>query len=754
MKCRKGGRRSRVLAFLVGISILGSEAWSVPIRVRIAAIDESAADFGVVQVVASPQQAVPDGSSAHAETGLTLDGTAEATFDLPSGAWRLTARTEGFWAPTKLVPIEADEMTVSFDMWPTGFLQGTVRAPRGEEPPRQLDLDFQPSPERQGSRAVPPGQVSCPVNDDAWTCEVPAGKLDLQLAASEYIHQFRWDVRVARGKTTVLDPVDLKRGSAVRGWLVTEDGTSPQDVLVELAPRMTRRLPEEEAQTRTKPLALSTRVNHRGFFQIDAVSPGDYVLTATKKPFALAQTSVRVLEGQPTEIVRPPLTLHLPHPLTIYVEPPVPPAADHWTAKLSRLDRGGSPIGTLDESAVPPDGAWEVEEVPPGRYSLSLSMADLDRWFWQELEIDRSTSQHFVDVPIVEIRGTVVLGEDPLPSRLTFGGKNAAVSIHLKADREGRFGGFLPGGGRWVVEVEADDPTVHRSFQREISPNEDLEIRIPDTRVRGVVIDEAGSGVPAMVRIKSTDLFGMPADVATDDEGRFESIGLPAGRTSFIAEAYELSSDVQEVLLEEDRSPPDLRLVLRRNTRASGRIVGSSGGVPGAGITALSVEAFYLGASLESSDLQGNFDFDVPGGTRSMIVQIAAPGFAFRTLRVAPAEERLILPVSQDSGTLVVELPESFDRGRWETPQIIVFHADSFVGLYRLQGWAASNGQAQEPGNRYVIPFMEPGDYRACQVQVTEALALLAGSALDVACVGGSLPIAGELILSLANPSS
>ena len=426
--------------------------------------------------------------------------------------------------------------------------------------------------------------------------------------------------------------------------------------------------------------------------------------------------------------------------------------AELWTAQLLQLDTGGNVIGMFKEGEIPAEGLWEIKSVPEGGYFLLISAANGERWFNQHLAIDSNTPPLFVTIPRVEVRGELTFGDVPLPAQLLFGGRNEALKVALAADEEGEFEGVLPREGLWNVEVVAEYPAIRRKVQVEVTDGEEIEISIPDTTVRGRVVDEQNRSVEqAIVRIMSMSQPGMTTDVYTDAEGGFEVVGLPPGRTTFVAEDVGQYSDQQEVHLDEKQVAPEVELILRRTLKLKGRVVGANGeGVVGARIKALSAEVLNRPVFMVISEADGGFELDLPAITKNIVLNVGAPGFGFRTLQVPAREESLVIPVARESGTLVVELPESLDRSLWDAPQIAIVHNLGYAGLYFLQDWARFQGQEQDGSEkRYVIPAMEPGDYSACLVRFQQLPAFIAGNRSNVRCDHGNLSPFGELELSV-----
>ena len=740
-------RRAWLASLAYSWLCLSQVAQAGPLVVTLEVVGQRSGEMVTARVVATPHGITEKGLVEHALV------TGEARLNLEPGTWSLKATTDGHWSPQTTVSMADSEVQVLLRLWPTGLLAGHVQGPVGEMLPDNLHMLFRSVPGvTPSSTAIPLGRVECPIVDTTWRCEVPAGLLDLQMAAAGFIRRFLWDVEMEAGEITRLRDVVLRRGSSVFGWVVSEDGSRVDGTDVELLPSAAVQQSDPIARRRASTLKLATVANHRGFFQLDAVKPGDYVLTASREPLASARVTVRVLEGQATEIADPPMTLRLPRKLEVFVDPPSPPGTTElWAAELLQLDTRGNVVGKFAEGVVPLDGTWLIEAISVGNYLLSITTTDGDRWHQEMLAVEENPQPAFVTIPAVEIRGNVRIGKKPLQAHIKFGGKYGSQNVGLDTDEEGSFAGLLPRPGRWKIEIEAAEPPLIRRVQKEVVEGEDLDIVFPDTRVTGLVVDEEGRGVGrAIVRVTHLDEPRATAEPRTDHEGRFEIVGLPTGRTVFMAEDANRYSDSQEFMIAEKMEMPEFRLVLRRMLRLTGRVVSDAGGVPGARITAISVQAPFWGSPISTSGADGNFELALPALTQEMILNVGAPGFAFRTLRTA-AEEPLIVPVQPESGLLTLELPESLDRTSWQAPAVAIFHNSGSVGLPQLLAWAGFHGSAPTSNHRFSIPFMEPGAYSLCLVRVSAANTVLTGDRTTMPCASGNLLASGELSLTLSD---
>ncbi len=652
------------------------------------------------------------------------------------------------------------DQEVALFLWPSGALAGRVRGPVDVELPVALDLVWSPSPGEE--RDLPGASAVCPVTDGRWMCELPAGRLDLFLGAPGYIHQHRWDVILPAGELAELrDAIVLRRGSAVRGWVTTEDKGTVGGALVELVPRIAGNPPKQATADRIEARKLTAEVTERGFFQVDGIAPGAYVAVASKDGYAPARASVRIRENEVSAIDHPPLTLRLPRTLEIYVDPPTPPVGEAWVAELSQVDRHGGSLAEKIEGVVPPGEAWRIEGASNGRYFLDVRTtldrpepgAGVSAWHRQTIEVTDETAQVFVTVPAIAITGRLTLGDESIQGELIFGTRHGLPRRSFVTDANGEFSGWLPRAGLWDIDVLAETPPIETKVQEEIEDGAEIEIAIPDTRLSGQVINQRGDPAPdAIVSLRS---LGRWFQLFADDGGVFETAGLPAGPVSLRAEDRQMKSEIRQVTLEDGTEAPEVLLVLRPTMTRTGRVVAPNG----AGVAGAQVGAFVVEDALNSipesriTDEEGRFELELPGHARNLLLTVAAPGFAFRALRASASEEPLLIPVAQESGTLTLRLPESYSPRRWSSTSVVLLHEDGgLIYLAQLMSWAAMQGQQVESPTRIVAPSMAPGRYSACRVGSDQSAAVVTGSVAALECVSGNLSSLGELTLALAEP--
>ncbi|MCP4674872.1 MAG: carboxypeptidase regulatory-like domain-containing protein, partial [Deltaproteobacteria bacterium] len=660
-----------------------------------------------------------------AEIEIPVPGTKR--LDLEPGTWSFHLKVDGFWAPPVVLSVQEEEIKAEFVMWPTGTLRALLAATQGEKPPAQVQVRFDPAPEADQSKKFPEGIVVCPAKEDQWHCEVPAGLTDLRLSAEGYISHYRWGVEVVRNRVTEVGTLHFRRGSAVVGNIETENGDPANDATITLRPRTLHPQHRRAARSRLEKLRFSAESNDRGFFHLDGVAPGDYEIEASKEPFAPARATVRVLEGEETVIARPPLVLYPPQVIEIYIDPPVPPVGDEWQLKAMQLSRSSQSLAVIDTTPVSPAGLWTRSDMTPGRYGIIIEIEDRGKWLSKVIELEPDMPPVFIDVPVIEVRGKVFWGEDPLFAEIWFGRKNGAESVAIESDEDGIFAGFIPRPGLWNVEVIGINDAVHRNFQIDVSkrPSKnyaEVEIRIPDTALEGEIVTENGQRVDsALVMVQPFD--EVTRSIRKQTDGSFEIRGLPAGICKVVAEetlgeTYHYSQNALVHLKEGEAQW--VRLVLRPVVRIRGRIVAGDQGVAGAQILAEPATDHGMAIPVETSDAEGNFEVYLPEFAQELFLNVAAPGYAKQFFRVPVDPGRhLTVPVSRENGTIVLELPDDLDLRLWNSPSVYLVHRGAITSLAFPLAGQPVRLWLDQGRRKFTIPGMEVGEYAACLARIS-----------------------------------
>lgn len=285
----------------------------------------------------------------------------------------------------------------------------------------------------------------------------------------------------------------------------------------------------------------------------------------------------------------------------------------------------------------------------------------------------------------------------------------------------------------------------------------EIELDLPDTWLRGRVVDESDKRVPgAIVNVKTSGTMVEPqVQGRSDESGEFEFFGLPTGPLLIGAEAGgELSSDRITVQLSDAKDPVPVVLKVRPQVRIMGTVVSAMGAVSGARIKAAPVGVPYFGVRTVTSDAQGRFEIVLPPAAREMFLAVAAPGFAWRMLRLPVTKDKEItLGVDQAVGTLVLESNVPHTNTEPGDPYVVIFHRGSLEALPLLNIWATMLGERLDSPTRSKIPAVEPGDYRACWVLPAERSGFELGAVPPQGrCADGFVTANGELTLKLPDP--
>jgi hypothetical protein len=696
------------------------------------------------------------------------------SFSLPANAAvQVEVEAPGLWAPTQAVWLGKEPEAVTVRLRPTGVLEGTVTAPAGVRPPETIETRFRSAP---GAEEPLEGEHSqpCSVEQEKLRCELPAGALDLRLGARGFVSVYLWGLEVAPGRTHPLGSLLFRPGASVIGWVTAAgEGFEPDSAKVSLAPQSAGTVLRSDTLERQASLELTTKANSRGFFSLGGVAPGSYRLTVEHPGFAPARLSpVVVRDG--VEVELPLVELAPPLRLEVGVQPLRDPFHNPWLLEL--LQEAAMPgvlepvaDGSLDEAGIFHAGGLE-----PGVYRLRVTDSRGSHWHAETLELT-ADSRHEVVLPFQRLEGLLTLAGEPLPgATVFFGGRSGEERVVVGSNEEGKLYVFLPRRESWLADIEKE--SIHlrtrvEGIRVDKEPGEPwakVEIEVPDTRVFGEVVDEAGRPLPrAMVEVKGPG-EGESHQVFAGEDGTFEVRGFGEGRWRLEArhrtdaKSPTFWAPVTGVEVEEGSPTGPVRLVARKGWEISGLVVAPNGnGVPGATVAAVlehpagtpSLEIPY-----QVTGVDGAFQIRVPGEVAAVQLQVFPPGFAVRQMRVGlPRDEPVFVPVDPAGGTLVLvagasgrPLPADF------TLRTAVFGEFLHVTpLLRI--WAGVHGLRDKP-DRLVVPQLEPGVYTACWDAVQAALPSgrlpVGWPGLEDRCVSGTVVPSGEVVLEVPVPAS
>jgi len=705
----------------------------------------------------------PEGEAPEVRT-LEAAAPGQVSLELPPGTvWKLQIERPGFWAGEVLLSPQLEPPRVPVTLYRTGRIEGALALPADVAPPGELSARFEAAPGGEEGAPAVAGTTLCPVIESTFSCPLPAGSMDLRLHLPGFVPVYFWAVPVSLERARSLGRITLVVGASVAGRVELATGLPAADGLVTLTREGIAASGNAEVARRLGAMSLETRSDEHGFFQLTGVAPGRYEITATRPGLAPARIAgVEVVAGLASELLDP-LVLRPPARLAVLLSPPLDPIGNPWQVDLVELTRDARLRVGSWRGPASADGRWEQADLAPGPHRLRITDGEGGAWFNEEIEIRSGAEDLAVEIPVVAIVGSLFRGEEPLPGILWFGGLHGPRRIRMAVDLDGHFAGYLPSEGLWELEIvpageeeSSLSPPPVEIERREGEPFAEVEIRIPDTRLEGEVVDEDGRRVPgAIVSAYAGSDRRRPAREEADGEGRFLFRGLPAGSYLLVAEAgrderergEERSSEWVPVTIGEDPPAPEIRLVLRGTRTVQGVVIAAAGPVPGARVVVLPAMGASSGgrAVQASTGPQGEFTLELPAGSGEASLLVHAPGYAARLLALPDSSAPLVLALDGEGGSLILS---GLD------PQTAVLsHGGTTVFLPLLRRLLGESPPSTAPGSgEWVLRGLEIGEYSLCPLRAALAARREGRSPPAAACAAGFLLPHGELRLVLPEP--
>jgi hypothetical protein len=636
--------------------------------------------------------------------GTPRQWTDPANVDLTSAEeWSIVATSRGCWSPT--LHVRHDTMGVVLPMWPEAALAGRLVVPKGAEIPAALTVQIE-------SPAVPRSRFDCAVSKGAFRCAVPATTLDVRIAAGGFAPRYFFGVDRPN-----LGEVALARGGSISG-IVRFDGDGPplSGVALELqpvtAPAMTEGWSAEEKRLASRAMALQP--NERGFFQFARLEPGQYTLTARQKGWSRARRAdIEVKDGEEHALTEP-LIIEPLAEVDVLIQPPLDPYGKPWQVSLREMVPMSSMSTPIVETDASMSGAWSAAGIESGFHRIEVMDHRGSNFAYSIVEISPHMAPVSIDIASTLVRGTILLGDQPLRARLEFrNGKGTMIA--MRSDAEGRFSGALPQDGRWDVIIFGKG-AAERSQQRTVNVRSrdgvaDIDLRLPDTRVAGRVVGTDGAPVTSFVRLWSGERAFLGA-ASTDEHGEFELTGIDAGTVYLEAESRaseNAKSGFIPVTVSEVPSD-ELTIVLRPAARLRARLTTPSG-APVAGAIVRYLLPDRPGHTMEEvSRPNGTFTIALSPGTPSVGLTVLPPGLPVKIVNV-PLGERAAstaeIVLGMPAGILEVEVDH---RGPfpWIEHEGVTY---SVASLRYPANWT-SPPRGHRPWGMSVL--IEAGDYTIC----------------------------------------
>lgn len=733
--CRTRWGQAAAICLVAFSAGSGSQAQDTAVRVELSLAPSGRAAQGTPLPVRL--RAVRSGETR------TQDASAPGwtSIDLPAegSPWRLSAEASGYWSPDVLLQPKS---TAKLTLWQTGKLGGRIAAPPGAGKLEEIEVRFQSAP-GQGRPEIPRSTSRCPVREERWQCELPAGLLDLRVQAEGYVPRYLWGIEVRNERPQDAGLLDLVRGGSVIGWVIVE-GRSQSDgkPLIELHPRLMLNPGSQAGSERIRATVLTAQATDRGFFQVTGVPPGELVATARLDGFVAARSSATVFADRETELPEP-VTLHRPLSFEVHLQPTLDPYGHPWRIEILEPVSLQSyrPVGTGQAEV---SGTWRKEGLAPGSYLLFVKDFAGSHWKREQIEVSPDRTSLDLEIDLVGMEGRITRGDEPLSATLWFQNPNGGERIRVEADDRGRFEGYLTRQGEWSVDLEWPDRSVQALEPVEVTlpPGKRtarLDIQVPNTRLAVRVTREKGEPAAGaeVILLSSPERMRREAQALSDEKGEVVFRGLSPGLLHLYAHQSDSASDWVVHRLSESDEGETLQLVLREKVRLSGKILAAQGPVSGALITLFPAasEGSRAWQVRGVSEADGRFRVAVDKSARFASMAVFAPGFAARILPAPPdwsPDREIAIPVSQEGGDLLIH---TGSLGDWAGKRSPLIHGGAALPLLnfirdgravpRRTGWQA-------------LPAMEPGSYTLCPEWHSP----------PEDCATGYLAAGGELTLS------
>jgi len=574
----------------------------------------------------------------------------------------------------------------------------------------------------------------------------------VRVRAQGFVSEYLWGVGLAAGRSWSVGTLPLRRGASVSGWVRAGDARVPEGCSVTLS------LPTEASDStergRRSFSARSRVVGHEGFFHIPDVSPGRYLLSVRHPDYApLDIFPVPVEEGIESALTEP-LVLEAPLDLHVAVLPESDPGGGRWEVGLSRSTVVG---GKLEPTPMTPSdraGEFLARGLPKGKYVVHVEDTSGSTWAREELFLEPGSTEFAITVQALRVRGSVRLGTTPVAAELSFNRSAGGAAITLHSDDNGEFSGVLTEGGSWDVRVRASGPQVvaKRTVQVEpIDGQATVDLRLPDTGLDGLVVDEQGGQPVDRAAVTITSLaLGRYDSLRSGSDGRFQARGMEPGTWTLAALAGdERASEPATVTLAEGLRPAQVRLVVRSRRVLRGTVTASSGPVPMVEVLGVARDergrANPLDIARAATRLDGQFELSLPSAAKSADLVLLPPRHALEVMRLAlPATGPVVLPVSEAGGVLAAEWLAADGPSH---PRLVVWSNGVALDPTLLSDWALSHG-GQVAEDSMEIPMLAPGAYEACLLAPGQLAALMASPAFRPGgCAHGTLEPLGRLSL-------
>lgn len=508
-----------------------------------------------------------------------------------------------------------------------------------------------------------------PLDGGAFRLPLPPDEQVTIELASSATRVTRLDVEGARGETRDLGTIQAESGAAVRGHLLTADGT-PVTAASIWTPRVTEAGTVAAWATGN---VVRAQPDTEGAFVLRGAGPEPALIRIDAPGFARILKTV-TFESDGRDVDLGSIVVARGATVTVLGRSGISDAIARIALRPESAD-----VDML--AAAMRGGVATIRNVPHGRAVVSLLR---DRSTICQKEVEIAVGEELVEVDCsagaTRVRGTVLLGGRPADGgTLTWSSPHdmpvagvimndvsrlgaihqrpfgVASEVVVQVDADGTFDTEDLRAGEWLVRwtSQAGAMTAPHKLVVEERPEVQVVVRYDASGVRGVVVDEHGLPVKrATVRQMNGDGFALTAD-----DGTFAIAGLVAGQHRFRAEGERgMRSATAVVELEANREAEPLRLVLSKEGADALRVIVNAAHGGPAGSALVFVEAASGETRIVTTAADGraavSFDDGVPASVRAAAIHDGA--WVFGEWRpTTTLREGLTLSIGQN-GTLAV----------------------------------------------------------------------------------------------------
>ena len=453
---------------------------------------------------------------------------------LAGGQWEITTESSRCFAPTVIVDASSSS---DLPVWPAAEIHGTIESKLNHT---QLRAEFR-LPAVGHEEHPQRFSAACEANETRWSCRMPAGRLELRLELEHHAPRYI-SLTLEPGETRDFGVVRFEPGGSVAGRITPAE--RHEETVVEL--KRESEGPSSIPTTKQPFRRVVLRKSSDGFFQFTGVSPGNYHLTASRPGWSSADVKALRLDRDTEIFLEAPVMLKRRSVIDVFISPPLSLDGEPW---IVRLDQGTglAPDKPLAESAASFSGEWRNEVPAPGKYALSVIDRSGARFLQVTVEASMQPSARFLTIDKIHVRGVVMLGAMPFPSRLIFTDNEGSANITLRTGTTGTFDGILPHDGQWNVQVwNVTDTYYIRAVEVKLkrAPDQDLAevvVELPGGKAKGLVTDETGK--PGKGDVMIFQGGRIVADALVMPDGSFEVSGLDPGQTRLQAYARSAESE-------------------------------------------------------------------------------------------------------------------------------------------------------------------------------------------------------------------